>query len=85
VVALREAGAAGATALRGIWGYHGEHEPHGDVLWQVRRRAPLVTVAVDAPDNVARWWPAVERATARTGLVTTETLPVAPNVGLPPS
>jgi PII-like signaling protein len=80
VTALRAAGAAGATALRGIWGYHGEHEPHGDVLWQVRRRAPLVTVAVDAPENVARWWPAVERATARTGLVTTETLPVGPNV-----
>ena len=85
VAALREAGAAGATALRGIWGYHGNHEPHGDVLWQVRRRAPLVTVAVDAPENVAHWWPAVERETRHAGLVTTETLPAGPNVGLPPS
>ena len=24
------AGAAGATSLRGIWGYHGDHAPHGD-------------------------------------------------------
>ena len=69
---LRMAGAAGATALRGVWGYHGDHAPHGDVLWQVRRRAPMVTVAVDAPERVAAWWPVVERATARAGLVTTE-------------
>ena len=27
---LRGAGAAGATTLRGIWGYHGDHAPHGD-------------------------------------------------------
>lgn len=72
VASLRMAGAAGATALRGVWGYHGDHAPHGDVLWQVRRRAPMVTVAVDAPDRVAAWWPVVERATAGAGLVTTE-------------
>ena len=30
--ALREAGASGATSLRGIWGYHGDHRPHGLVL-----------------------------------------------------
>src|SRR5205807_798032 len=27
---LRTADAAGATALRGIWGYHGDHAPHGE-------------------------------------------------------
>lgn len=78
VPALRTAGAAGATALRGIWGYHGDHAPHGDVVWQVRRRAPMMTVAVDAPERVARWWPVVERLTGGAGLVTTETLPARP-------
>ena len=34
------AGAAGATSLRGIWGYHGDHAPHGDRCWQLRRRVP---------------------------------------------
>jgi PII-like signaling protein len=39
--ALRVAGAAGATTLRGIWGYHGDHAPHEDTLWQLRRRVPV--------------------------------------------
>jgi simple sugar transport system permease protein len=30
--AEEEARAAGATILRGVWGYHGDHEPHGDRL-----------------------------------------------------
>ncbi|MGZ4269633.1 MAG: DUF190 domain-containing protein [Solirubrobacteraceae bacterium] len=72
---LRAAGAAGATVLRGIWGYHGDHAPHGDVLWQVRRRVPQLTIAVDAPERVARWWPVVQELTAGTGLVTSELVP----------
>jgi len=35
---LRAEGAAGATALRGVWGYHGDHAPHGDRAWSLRRR-----------------------------------------------
>jgi PII-like signaling protein len=27
---LRSAGVTGATSLRGTWGYHGDHAPHGD-------------------------------------------------------
>ena len=27
---LRQGGARGATALRGVWGFHGDHAPHGD-------------------------------------------------------
>ena len=27
---LREAGLSGATTVRGIWGFHGDHAPHGD-------------------------------------------------------
>ena len=73
---LRREGAAGATSLRGVWGYHGDHEPHGDRLLQLRRRVPVVTVLVDTPENVARWAPVVEDVTAATGLVTSEVVPV---------
>ncbi len=49
VRALRKEGAAGATSLRGVWGYHGDHRPHGDSFWQLRRRVPILTVIVDTP------------------------------------
>jgi PII-like signaling protein len=72
---LRRAGAAGATSLRGIWGYHGDHRPHGDSFWQLRRRVPVVTVIVDTPDRIRRWFSIVDRLTAETGLVTSEMVP----------
>ncbi|MEA2395425.1 MAG: hypothetical protein QOJ82_3316 [Solirubrobacteraceae bacterium] len=75
VHALREAGAAGATALRGIWGYHGDHEPHGDAFLQLRRRVPVVTVIVDTPERVRRWFAIVDALTDETGLVTSELVP----------
>jgi PII-like signaling protein len=72
---LRRAGAAGVTCLRGAWGYHGDHAPHGDRLLQLRRRVPVVTVAVDTPAGVARWWAEVEDVTRSAGLVTSELVP----------
>jgi PII-like signaling protein len=69
---LRAAGAAGATSLRGIWGYHGDHRPHGDSFWQLRRRVPVVTVIVDTPERIRRWFTIVDRLSAGTGLVTSE-------------
>jgi PII-like signaling protein len=75
VRALREGGAAGATSLRGIWGYHGDHEPHGDVFWQLRRRVPVVTVIVDTPERIRRWFEIVDEVTDEAGLVTSEMVP----------
>ena len=75
---LRAAGAAGATSLRGVWGYHGDHMPHGDSFWQLRRRVPVVTVIVDEPERIARWFEIVDELTAETGLVTSEMVPAAP-------
>ena len=72
---LREAGAAGATCLRGTWGYHGDHAPHGDRLWQLRRRVPVLTVIVDRPERAARWFEIVDELTDETGLVTSEVVP----------
>jgi PII-like signaling protein len=72
---LREAGAAGATCLRGIWGYHGDHEPHGDRLLGLRRRVPVLTVVVDRPARIHRWYEIVDELTDETGLVTSELVP----------
>jgi PII-like signaling protein len=65
VRALRREGAAGATVLRGIWGYHGDHRPHGERLWSLRRHVPVLAVVLDTPAN----------STAETGLVTSELVP----------
>ena len=72
---LREAGAGGATTLRGVWGFHGGHEPHGDRLLQLRRRAPTMTIAVERPDRLAECFEIADELTAERGLVTTEMVP----------
>ncbi len=72
---LRREGAAGATALRSEWGYHGEHRPHGERLWSVSRHAGALTVLLDTPANMARWFAVVDEMTERTGLVTAELVP----------
>jgi PII-like signaling protein len=72
---LRKAGAAGATALRGVWGYHGDHEPHGDRFWSLRREVPVLTVIVDAPERIRQWFAIVDELTDEAGLVTSEMVP----------
>jgi PII-like signaling protein len=52
---LRAEGAAGATALRGVWGFRGDGEPHGDRVLALRRDVPLVVETVDTPERAARW------------------------------
>jgi PII-like signaling protein len=70
--ALRRDGFAGATVLRGVWGYHGEHAPHGDTLWQLRRRAPVMLVAIGEPERAQRAFALIDAWTDATGLVTSE-------------
>ena len=72
---LRDAGAPGATSLRGTWGYHGDHRPHGDSFRQIRRRTPLVTIVVDTPDRIGTWFAIVDELTDEAGLVTSEVVP----------
>ncbi len=72
---LRAEGAAGATALRGLWGYHGDHRPHGERFWSMRRQVPVLTVLVDTPANMLRWFELVDELTRETGLVTSEIVP----------
>jgi PII-like signaling protein len=72
---LREHGAAGATSLRGSWGFSGAHPPHGDLLFRVRRRVPVVTTIVDTPEQIRRWFQVVDGVTDEAGLVTSELVP----------
>jgi len=73
--ALRESGAAGATCLRGIWGFHGDRAPHGDRLLQLRRHVPVVTIIVDTPEGIARSFGIIDEVTGHAGLVTSEMVP----------
>ena len=72
---LRAAGISGATTLRGMWGFHGDHPPHGDRLLQLGRRVPAVTVVIDSPERIAAAFAVIDRLTAEAGLVTSEAVP----------
>ncbi|MHB8242323.1 MAG: DUF190 domain-containing protein [Solirubrobacteraceae bacterium] len=81
IARLRAEGAAGATALRGIWGFHGEHPPHGERFWSLARHVPVLTVLLDTPANMARWFEIVDEMTGATGLVTSELVPALHTTG----
>ena len=73
---LRSSGASsGATVLRGMWGFHGQREPHGDKLFQLTRQVPVTTIIVDTPDRIARSFEIVDECTREHGLVTSELVP----------
>jgi PII-like signaling protein len=73
---LRDSRAAsGATVLRGIWGFHGDHKPHGDKMIQLTRRVPVTTIVVDSPGRIAASFDIIDDLTDRHGLVTSELVP----------
>ncbi len=72
---LRAAGLSGATVQRGVWGFHGDHAPHGDRLFQLSRHVPVVTSVIDRPERIAAAFAIIGKLTARAGLVTCETVP----------
>ena len=72
---LRASDSAGATCMTGIWGFHGDRPPHGDRLLQIRRHVPVVTVAIDSPERIARSFAIVDELTSGHGLVTSEVVP----------
>jgi len=78
---LRAEGAAGATSLRAQWGFHGEHAPHGERFLALERHVPLLTVVIDTPQRMRRLFEIVDELTARTGLVTSETVPALHGAG----
>lgn len=72
---LRRSGARGGTALRGIWGFTGDHPPHGDRLLQLGRRVPVLTVVIDSPERIAASFAVVDELTSDHGVVTSEMVP----------
>jgi PII-like signaling protein len=72
---LRSAGLSGATTQRGIWGFHGDHAPHGDRLFQLGRHVPAVTIVIDTPDRISAAFSVIDELTTERGLVTSETVP----------
>ena len=72
---LRSAGIAGATTQRGMWGFHGDHAPHGDRLLQLGRHVPAVTVVIDSAERIAAAFAVIDELTASQGLVTSELVP----------
>ena len=62
--AARRSGATTATT-----------RPTATAFWQLRRRVPVVTVIVDTPERIARWFAIVDELTDETGLVTSEQVP----------
>ena len=72
---LREAGAAGATTIRGEWGFSSDEPPHGDKLGCFASHARTYTVYIDRPSKVAELWPIVDEMTTEHGIVTSLLVP----------
>ena len=72
---LRGAGLSGATTQRGVWGFHGDHAPHGDRLLQLGRHVPALTIVVDSPERIAAAFAIIDELTTEQGLVTSEWVP----------
>jgi PII-like signaling protein len=73
--------AMGATVLRGIWGFYGDHKPHGDAILQFRRQVPVATIIIDTPERIQSIFDIVAAITGRRGLVTSELVPALVPVG----
>jgi PII-like signaling protein len=76
---------AGATSIRGIWGFHGDHPPHGDRALQLHRHVPVLTVVIDTPEKIARAFEVVNEITKESGLVTSEMVPAMAAISEPRS
>ncbi len=74
---LHEAGATGATILRGVRGFYGDRQPFADRMLALRRNAPVHMVIVDTPLNTQRLWPIVDEFTRQDGIVTSELVPAS--------
>jgi PII-like signaling protein len=77
VARLREAGAAGATVLRGVRGFYAGRAPIADRLLSVQRNVPVHVVVVDTPQRMQQWWPIIDEATGQAGLITSELVPAS--------
>ena len=66
---------AGATVLRGIYGFNGGAAPRGDRLLALSRRVPVATVIIGSPRHVGETFAVVDELTSDAALVTSEVVP----------
>jgi PII-like signaling protein len=71
---LLVAGISGVTTLRGVWGFHGSHQPHGDSGLHMARHVPAVTIVIDTPERIPAAFRIIDEVTADRGLVTSEAI-----------
>jgi PII-like signaling protein len=77
VCRLLSARISGATTQCGMWGFHGDHIPHGDQrLLHLGHHVPAVTVIIDAPQRIPTAFGIIDELTAEHGLVTCENVPI---------
>lgn len=72
---LRREGAAGATVLRGEWGFQGAGAPHGERMLSLARHVPILISVIDTPGNARRWLSLAEELLGDSGIATLETVP----------
>ena len=72
--------ASGATVLRGIWGFYGDHKPHGDKLIQMARRVPVITIVVETPERIQASFDIIDELTGEHGLITSELVPATVSI-----
>ena len=74
---LLSAGISGATTYCGMWGFHGDHAPHGGQrLLQIGHHEPAVTIVIDAPQRISTAFGIIDELTNEHGLVTCENVSV---------
>jgi len=69
---LRSAGFSAATSVRGIWGFHRDHTPHGDRFPHRGHHLPVVTTVIDTPERISAAFDVIDPLTPDRGLVTAE-------------
>jgi PII-like signaling protein len=74
---LEPAVAGGVTAVRGSWGFHADHPPHGDHFPHRGRHLPAVTAVIGPPERISAAFDIIDALTADRGLVTAEAVLVS--------
>lgn len=74
---LLTAGIGGATTQTGVWGFRGDHVPHGGQHFRsLGQHVPAVTVLVDVPQRIAAAFAVIDELTGEHGLVTCENVTI---------
>ena len=74
---LGQARIAGVTILRGTWGFHADHAPHGDHFPRRGRHVPVVTTVIGVLEQISEAFDVIDALTAGGGLITAETVLVS--------